>query len=216
MHTCQGHTKRGTKCQKKVKCGDFCHNHNINNIDNNTNNMSINKDVNKNVNDVNKNVNDVNKNINDVNIIGNCPVCLDDVIKDDDCNLICKHTIHIECAKQLHDNICPICRLEISYNDKISAKDINNINKQKNKDKEQQFRQEQHDIRRMLRNEIANNRNPRVFVIRHNRHNDDIHPIFFEHLENDDVDHNIIYEIMEDISINLAMERSLIDDYEYF
>lgn len=42
-----------------------------------------------------------------------CPVCLEDVHADDDSQLQCAHPIHLECAKQLWDPFCPLCRRAI-------------------------------------------------------------------------------------------------------
>ena len=33
----------------------------------------------------------------------NCPICMDDINPDDDTNLKCGHSIHINCTKKLHD-----------------------------------------------------------------------------------------------------------------
>lgn len=39
-----------------------------------------------------------------------CPICLDSIDLEDDASPECGHSIHIECAKQMHSVLCPLCR----------------------------------------------------------------------------------------------------------
>lgn len=47
-------------------------------------------------------------------ISNDCPICLMEVEKNEDAKPSCGHQIHIDCAKQLRNPICPMCRKELS------------------------------------------------------------------------------------------------------
>ncbi len=63
-----------------------------------------------------------------------CPVCLENVKISEDCILVCKHALHLECAKPLINACCPICRHTFvsedgSTNCCLSQTDLNQIHR---------------------------------------------------------------------------------------
>lgn len=146
---CEGISKNGERCNKKVKIQResqstkvLCCKHNKSTLTYKikNNESSVNKNNESSVNKNEKNVTvDLTKE-NEVpvkidNSQSNCPICLENVKINTDAGFTCGHLIHIDCAKQLHNNQCPVCRVEISAK-KLSKKDINTI-KQKNRDDKQ-------------------------------------------------------------------------------
>lgn len=46
--------------------------------------------------------------------IGECPVCFGVLNECNNAQLNCKHPLCINCLTQLHENVCPICRVKLS------------------------------------------------------------------------------------------------------
>jgi hypothetical protein len=64
-----------------------------------------------------------------------CPVCQEEVNADDDAKLICGHGIHFECARQLRDPRCPLCRAPITTKScKLPAEDIRAMDRRQKAD----------------------------------------------------------------------------------
>jgi Ring finger domain len=127
---CEGISRNGERCNKKVKiqkdknenrvlCWKHVENTLVYKIKNDEKNKNIKKEESVNVTD---------------NLPSDCPICLDNVKTSDNADFACGHAIHIDCAKQLHNNQCPVCRAEISTK-KLSKKEINTIKEKYKNDK---------------------------------------------------------------------------------
>lgn len=95
---CQGFTKKGERCGKRTKTGQYCHLHRA-------------KSHTPTVTPVEEDTS-----LNDENVIEeNCGICLEPVkVKSDqDAEFECGHYFHVECAKMMRDPRCPACRRDI-------------------------------------------------------------------------------------------------------
>lgn len=128
---CRGRNNRGERCNRTVLNESYCHNHNINH----------NHNVNYNVNRKSKKVivfrNKDGKIINPGKLVvpeEKCPICIELISqREDDADLECGHAIHTLCAKQLHNDQCPVCRSSLK-SEKLSKKDLKVINQKKTHD----------------------------------------------------------------------------------
>lgn len=120
---CRGYTNRGNQCNRTVLNGSYCHNHNID--------TTL----------VSKKVivfrNKDGKIIKPGKLVvpeETCPICIEVISRrEDDADLECGHAIHTLCAKELHSEICPICRCPLK-SEKLSKKDLKVINQKKTHD----------------------------------------------------------------------------------
>jgi len=147
---CEGISRNGERCNKKVKiqkdknenrvlCWKHVENTLVYKIKNDEKNKNIKKEESVNVTD---------------NLPSDCPICLDNVKTSDNADFACGHAIHIDCAKQLHNNQCPVCRAEISTK-KLSKKEINTIKEKYKNDKNTENTRL---LRELLANDPENNR----------------------------------------------------------
>lgn len=109
---CKGVTKNGSKCQyrPKVGCDGYCKRH-----------------WKPSSSECDKSAKPEEEKI--------CSICQDNVDGRTDSGLSCKHPIHLDCAKQLHDDRCPICRMNITTkNSKLKGEELRNIRKKRKND----------------------------------------------------------------------------------
>lgn len=57
-----------------------------------------------------------------------CSICLCDVDKEEDCDLLCGHRHHVDCIKQVIKNECPVCKEPLIFGKKNSI-DVEQIKK---------------------------------------------------------------------------------------
>jgi hypothetical protein len=185
---CLGVTVKGIKCNARVKNPDhYCFRHKNQNL------ISI-KSTSKKLEP--KII--VTKDFDDV-----CSICLCDVDKEDDCDLLCGHRHHVDCIKQVIKNECPVCKEPLIFGKKNSI-DIEHIKK-----KETNFIKEMHtnqEATNALVSELANqymNNN-----ISNNNTNDNSYQIAMD---------NSLLDI-EKVNIQKVIEESLllqeIEQYE--
>ena len=73
-----------------------------------------------------------------------CSICLEDESEDVSSMVTlskCGHTFHRDCLKQLHNDLCPMCRCELSEGD-LSEEAMNGIKKRKRDNMEQEEERE--------------------------------------------------------------------------
>ena len=61
-------------------------------------------------------------------IHGECPICLDNIISEDQTEIVvlgCKHIFHYECIVKIQNNSCPLCRKTIIENACMGNHNIN-------------------------------------------------------------------------------------------
>lgn len=110
---CSAITKKGTKCSYKAREDGFCGMHTKSRIKVPETPIVEKKEE----------------------VEGSCPICMEKVRKEEDVKISCGHQMHLECAKQLHDSRCPICRLEINEkNSSLKKQYIHDIKKKRKKD----------------------------------------------------------------------------------
>lgn len=197
---CLGTTGKNTRCNARVKKPQqYCYRHK------NQNMISI-KSTSKHYRapKEEKKIIEVMNDFDDV-----CSICLCDVEKEDDCNLICGHRHHVDCIKQVLKSECPVCKGPLTFGTK------NIINVEEIKKKEIAYVKEIHtnqDATNALVLELANEymtQNNNIENRNNNRNNDNSYSIAVE---------NSLLD-MEEMELKRAMEESLlqqeIDDYEY-
>lgn len=101
---CNGKTKNNQRCKRKIhNTSGYCFIHNTSECENPHIHTTIDQLT---------------------NTFGvDCPVCMELININKDTELDCKHPICIDCAKQLFDNRCPICRATLSSK-KLKYEDI--------------------------------------------------------------------------------------------
>ena len=52
-----------------------------------------------------------------------CAICLNPIEIEDNADLECAHDFHIECIKDMHDTVCPMCRADLKSK-KLSNEDL--------------------------------------------------------------------------------------------
>ena len=64
-----------------------------------------------------------------------CPICLCRVAKDEDADLECRHDIHLDCARQTRNDICPVCRTDITpSSSRLTTEELELIQKRRKED----------------------------------------------------------------------------------
>lgn len=181
---CLGVTMKGTKCNARAKKPDhYCFRHKNQNL---ISIKSTSKKLESNI--------IVTKDFDDV-----CSICLCDVDKEDDCDLLCGHRHHVDCIKQVVKNECPVCKEPLIFGKKNSI-DIEQIKK-----KEKNFINEMHtnqEATNALVLELANQ------YMNNNNTNDNSYQITMD---------NSLLDL-DEVNIKKAIEESLllqeIEQYE--
>ena len=112
---CEGINKKGKQCSVKVKAGKYCRFHKQKSP---VKMVLITKPQ---------------QVIESNTIVDPCSICLCEVDPSEDCMLECLHPHHIECAKMLSQNACPVCRKELhgkNFNPNMIAENIKKANKE--------------------------------------------------------------------------------------
>lgn len=199
---CLGTTGKNTRCNNKVtKPHLYCYRHK------NQNMISI-KSTSKHYKEPKDKI-EVTKDFDDV-----CSICLCDVDKEDDCNLICGHRHHVDCIKQVLRSECPVCKGPLTFGTK------NTINVQEIKKKEIAYVKEMHtnqDATNALVLELANE-----YMNQHTS-SSSLSNTSSVSSSNDDNSYTIAIENslldMEEAELKRVMEESIlqqeIDEYEY-
>jgi len=72
-------------------------------------------------------------------VIGECAICLEIVINNDDCGLVCGHAHHKQCLLQMKVNeLCPVCRAPIKGKN-LTNNDMKRLHKQVDKEKQERI-----------------------------------------------------------------------------
>lgn len=185
---CLGVTVKGTKCNARAKKSDhYCFRHKNQNL---ISIKSTSKKLEPNI--------IVTKDFDDV-----CSICLCDVDKEDDCDLLCGHRHHVDCIKQVIKNECPVCKEPLIFGKKNSI-DIEQIKKKEtNYIKEMHTNQEATDA---LVSELANQ-----YMINNNNSNNTNDNSYQITMDNSLLD-------LEEVNIQKAIKESLllqeIEQYE--
>ena len=111
LFKCQGICKNDRKCTRTIRTGEYCWQHQS-------------KEEDK----------EEDKKSGAPPQLGRCAICLDDVTTKKDAGLVCGHSFHLSCVKQLRNNLCPICRRELKSK-KLKSIDSKRITQRKEKDR---------------------------------------------------------------------------------
>ena len=193
FHKCSGTTVKGTSCTKPVKnIGDVCYLHKNSKLP---------------VTNTHVVVNNPSMGVS----IGECGICLSNVIEGEDSGLLCNHIFHSECLKCVIKAECPVCRGPLAFKSSNSNKvNVAVINLREKEEKEKTRKET---IAEDMK--IAKEIHDREVEESSRYHNSHCDPIIEKALEDslftqEVDDYNMIYGILED-SYNLfkAEEESL-------
>ncbi len=106
---CRGICKNDHKCKRTIRTGEYCWQH-----------QHQKKEEDK-------------KSKTTIHL-DRCAICLDDVTTKKDAGLVCGHSFHLICVKQLRNNLCPICRRKLKSK-KLKSIDSKRIIQRKEKDR---------------------------------------------------------------------------------
>ena len=84
-----------------------------------------------------------------------CSICLCPVDPTEDCQLVCQHAHHKSCLLQLLKAECPVCRGPLEFTQEMDITPIiNNVNKEKQLQQEQQVQEDEPYARSLQENII--------------------------------------------------------------
>ncbi len=133
---CTAITTKGDRCKRNATIGVYCNLHNKLllkdtplNIQPKVNKQKINNEKEL----IEKSEFEIKCENIGFSIIGECPICNDNIYDINDTKLKCDHKICIKCVKKLRDPRCPLCRCDIESG-LITKDDIKEITKRYEED----------------------------------------------------------------------------------